>query len=208
MVTQLFWIRHGETEWNRFTRFQGLRDVPLSETGVEQAHRAAEYLKNQPFSAIYSSDLKRARQTAEIIAAKHSLPVESFPELRERCCGDWEGKTRQEIGEQYPDWETVSLHGGKYGVEKTSEVVRRFLAKCEELARKHQGETIAIVAHGMCMNAVISKITDGELGLGKSRIKNTGISRLTYEEGKGFQIISFNDTSHLEADPHRRIWVP
>lgn len=199
MVTELFWIRHGETEWNCLKRFQGHQDVPLSPIGRQQAYQVAEYLKNRSFAAIYSSDLKRAYQTAEIIAEKHGLVVQRFTELRERHCGDWEGLTLTQIERQYDDWEQVSLHGGKYGIEKTSHVGQRFLNKCEELAKKHEGEVIAVVAHGMCMNAALSVVTEGKYGPGKSRIHNTGICHLIYNKNKGFQMVSFNDISHLSS---------
>lgn len=198
MITELFWIRHGETKWNQLARYQGHQDIPLSPTGKKQAERVAEYLKKYPFTAIYSSDLKRARQTAEVIAEKHGLIVKSFPELRERQCGEWEGLTIDQVKQQYADWEYVSQKGGKYGIEKTSHAAKRFLNKCEELAQKHVGEMIAIVAHGMCMNASLEMIDKEKYGPGKTRIQNTGICHLIYDKYKGFKILSFNDTSHLD----------
>ena len=113
MKTTIFLIRHGETVWNRESRMQGYRNVPLSDSGREQAAKLADYLKNETFHAIYSSDLSRAAETAQLVAEKHQMPVIVFPEFRERNCGEWEGLTHDEVSRKYPDWKEVTLKRGK-----------------------------------------------------------------------------------------------
>jgi broad specificity phosphatase PhoE len=197
MITYVCFIRHGETVWNKEERFQGQMDIPLSEAGVEQAKCLADYLKDQSISVIYSSDLKRARQTAELIAAKRGLTVQATPELRERSAGEWEGLTLSEIKEKYPDWEKVRLVGGVYGIEPIEELKKRMLGKVEALVEKHQGEHIYIVAHGMCINAVLHVLTDGEYGTGKTRLHNTSMTQLSYENEAGWKLLKINETPHL-----------
>src|SRR3954467_9265903 len=95
--TLLYLLRHGETDWNRDgNRYAGRTDVPLSDRGREQARAVATTLASVPFSAIYCSTLQRSRETAEIIAASHNLPVVADPRLIEIDFGTWEGLTRAE----------------------------------------------------------------------------------------------------------------
>ncbi|SMP14623.1 alpha-ribazole phosphatase/probable phosphoglycerate mutase [Laceyella tengchongensis] len=200
METHVFLVRHGVTEWNQTKRYQGQQNVPLSELGRQQAERVASYLADQPFAAIYSSDLERAHETARCIAAKQGISVTCFSEFRERYGGEWEGRTVEEVLREYTDWETVRLTGGVYGVEPTIAVQERFVRKCEELVRKHRGERILIVAHGMCITAALGVLTQGEIDFGKTRLDNTAISHLTHHELDGWKLRSFNQTPHLEAE--------
>ena len=104
METHVYLVRHGETAWNRERRFQGHQDVPLSPAGLFQAERLAQRLKSETFDAVYSSDLKRAVQTAEIVARELALPVVTLKGLRERSMGEWEGLTQEEVAARFPDW--------------------------------------------------------------------------------------------------------
>ena len=95
--TTLILVRHGETEWNLAGRIQGHTDSRLTERGREEGRRVAERLANLEVAAVYASDLGRARETGEIIAAPHGLSVQTAPDLRERCYGEFEGKTLAQI---------------------------------------------------------------------------------------------------------------
>ena len=103
-MTRWFLVRHGETEWNRDGRIQGHSDVPMSDTGHEQARRTAERLAHVAFSAAYASDLSRARETAEIILARNSAPppLRVDTALRELSFGLLEGRTMKEISATHP----------------------------------------------------------------------------------------------------------
>ena len=109
-MTTLLLARHGETDWNREFRIQGSSDIELNELGRKQAHALAQELEHVELDAIYSSDLSRARATAEAVAASHGLEVRLDPRLRERSFGSWEGLTREDIDErcrrQHHDGET------------------------------------------------------------------------------------------------------
>jgi len=102
MSLRLFLLRHGETDWNRERRHQGRTDTPLSEIGRTQAEAAARELKEHPIKAVYASPLRRARDTAAVIAASHGLEVETDEAFQELHFGRWEGLTREEIAARDP----------------------------------------------------------------------------------------------------------
>ena len=102
-MTTILLVRHGETDWNLERRWQGHIDRPLNDVGRAQARALADRLDSEPFAAVYSSDLARARETAEIVAAAHGLPVHLDPRLREADVGEWSGLTADEIERRYPE---------------------------------------------------------------------------------------------------------
>src|SRR5947208_8271356 len=123
-MTTLLLARHGETDWNREGRWQGWADPPLNEAGRSQAHELAEQLRHVSFDAVYSSDLRRAHETAEIVAAPHGVPVVPDEGLREIDIGPWSGLTRAVIEERYPS-------GERPGGETREEHAARVLAAVE-----------------------------------------------------------------------------
>jgi probable phosphoglycerate mutase len=146
-VTTILLARHGETDWNREGRFQGWADPPLNDAGRAQARELAERLRNTPFDAVYSSDLRRAHETADIVAAPHDVPVVTDPGLREIDVGSWSGLTHAEIEERFPGAEH---HDG----ESREDHLARVLAAVERIARAHVGERILIVSHGGSLRAL------------------------------------------------------
>lgn len=160
-MTELWLVRHGQTDWNLAGRWQGqASDAPgLNDTGYAQALTIHEQLKGIEISAIYSSDLLRARQTAELIAKPMGLPVTLEPRLREINLGVWEGMPSEEIEAKYPrelaerarnPFRTRAPNG-----ESPSEVTERVLAAINEIADKHRNESILIVAHGISLAVII-----------------------------------------------------
>jgi glucosyl-3-phosphoglycerate phosphatase len=149
-MTTLLLVRHGETDWNRDGRWQGHSDTQLNDAGREQARRVAGELGN--VDVIYSSDLARARETADIIAAQlGDLEVNVDRRLRERSFGAWEGRTASEIeaefAEQHARWRAGNGAGADDAepFDAFGDRVRHFL---EDLLAKHPGETVLVVAHG------------------------------------------------------------
>ena len=135
-MTTLLLVRHGETDWNAEGRLQGHTDRPLSEFGRRQAHALADRLAGDSIVAVYASDLSRARQTAEIVAARLGLDVALDPRLREKDWGTWEGLTPEER-------DRVELVG-----ESTQAHRDRMLASLLEIAARHPGERVVVVTHG------------------------------------------------------------
>jgi broad specificity phosphatase PhoE len=152
-VTTILLARHGETDWNREGRWQGWADPPLNDTGRAQAERLADELQELPFDAVYASDLRRASETAEIVAAPHGVPVRTDPGLREIDVGSWSGLTRIEIEERFPD-------GERPDGETRAEHAARVLQAVERIARKNLGHRILIVSHGGSLRAIRSHATD------------------------------------------------
>jgi broad specificity phosphatase PhoE len=161
-ITRLYLIRHGETvntQGNAF-RYNGHLDVDVTPEGEAQLTRVAECLKTRPLKGIYSSDLKRARKGAELIARHfQGIQRDEFPNLREVKQGIWEGLTLKEVWEKYPeearkkfkDYVTYRIPGG----ENLIEAQERAVSVINQLAERHTGEEFAIVAHGGINSLII-----------------------------------------------------
>jgi broad specificity phosphatase PhoE len=150
-VTRIHLVRHGETEWNRELRWQGHSDPPLNERGRDQARRLAAALARTPFTAVYSSDLRRAAETAEILAAPLGLAVCLESRLREIDVGSWEGFTLAELEARFPEavarWHETGEHGWAYG-ESHEEMFTRAREAVAAIAARHEGEDVIVVSHG------------------------------------------------------------
>lgn len=160
-MTELWLVRHGQTDWNLTGRWQGqASDAPgLNETGRAQALAICEQMNGNNFSAVYSSDLLRARQTAELIAEPQGLTVTLEPRLQEINLGAWEGMLSEEIEAKYPQelaerarnpFETPAPNG-----ESPREVAERVLSAIDEITNKHPRESVLIVAHGVSLAVII-----------------------------------------------------
>jgi broad specificity phosphatase PhoE len=141
-VTTLLLARHGETEWNREERYQGHADPPLNATGRAQAEELAESLADESIDAVYSSDLRRASETAEIVGARLGIAVEQEPALREIDVGSWQGLTKAQIDGRPWDGETYEHH---------AERVTRALG---EIAARHPDGRVLVVSHGGSLRRV------------------------------------------------------
>ncbi|MBN2386380.1 MAG: histidine phosphatase family protein [Anaerolineales bacterium] len=154
-MTHLFLIRHGETDWNVEGRWQGQADVPLNARGRAQAARMAETLRGLDLQAIYASDLVRARETAEALAAVHGLEVRLDARLREIHQGEWQGLLVGEIEARYAarfhERRRDPLNVAPPGGETVAGVQARVVAFLQEVVARHPGQTLAIVAHGFVL---------------------------------------------------------
>jgi glucosyl-3-phosphoglycerate phosphatase len=155
-VVRLILWRHGRTAWNAQRRFQGHANVPLDETGHEQARHAARYIAAMQPEAIISSDLARAAETAEYLARLTGLPVQLDKDLRERGGGSWEGLTDVEIRERYPaDYASWAPTDG----ESVTAVADRAAAAFARIADGlDDGSTAVLVSHGAAINLGISRL--------------------------------------------------
>lgn len=192
----LYLVRHGETDWNRQRRIQGHSDIPLNEQGILQARRLAERFRKHPADIIFSSDLLRARQTAEIIGEALDLPVHTCPRLRERSFGQLEGMTVEEIKQRYSVYPIGTPLEEKYGIESLERMQERIVARLEEIMAQYGGKQVLVVSHGAAINAFIHYATKGEMGTGKTSLDNTAISRFLYS-GRTWSVEAVNDTRHL-----------
>lgn len=203
-ATRVLAVRHGETAWNVDTRIQGQLDIPLNDTGRWQAERLAAAVADEGVSAIYSSDLLRAYQTAHAISRACHLPIVTDIGLRERGFGEFEGNTYKEIEARWPEqaerWRKrdVDFSPGVHG-ESLRVFFERCVAVASRLAAAHPGETIALVAHGGVMDCLYRAASRLDLQAARSwQLGNASINRLLYTPG-GFTLIGWGDTSHLDG---------
>ena len=163
-TTTLLLIRHGQTDWNVQGRYTGQSDIPINETGREQARRLAAELKALPPDVIYASDLIRAHETAEIIATACGVALYADHRLREINQGVWEGmlfpdikaKFAREFAARKADPLTVAAPKG----ETVGQVRERVLAAVQAIVRKHPGQRVAIVAHGLVLAIIKGYVID------------------------------------------------
>jgi broad specificity phosphatase PhoE len=155
-VTTILLARHGESDWNRSQQWQGFADRPLTDLGRRQAVELAHRLADTELDAVYSSDLQRARETAETVARAKGLRVEATPDLREVDVGSWEGLTRAEAETRFPDRFALWLQGreGWADGETYEQMSERVLRTIHRIAKAHDGHRVLVVAHGGSIRAV------------------------------------------------------
>lgn len=190
-MTTLLFVRHGETDWNRAGRFQGSQDIPLNDEGRAQARRLARQW-DQGGDLVVASPLSRARETAEILASSLGFSVLTFdPRLIERSYGMGEGLTVAERQERWPD-------GQVPGIETVEALRARAQAFLEAVTLEHPGRRVVAVSHGGFINAVLSLVSGGALGTGKTLLGNASVSTVTLGAG-GWTVVEAGRS--LEARP-------
>lgn len=163
-------VRHGQTDWNLGGRFQGQSDTPLNQTGRTEAHSLAGQLKGQSFAAIFTSDLIRAKETAEIIAEVLGLPVTLEPRLREINQGEWEGQFVEDIKARNAEhWDQRTIDPANFhppGGESVAEIAERILDAMRNIVRLYSSGSIIIVSHGLALATLICR--EGGFPLGEA----------------------------------------
>ena len=200
-MTEIVLVRHGETDWNVEEVFRGRIDIELNETGMKQAELLAGYLKDLRIAAIYSSPLKRAQKTAEMIASYHNLDVEIAPGLIDFDFGKWQGLSHQAVKdrykEPYAEWiknpHRVKMPAG----ESLDDVRRRATSVVDSVVARYEG-TAVLVSHRVVNKVLICAL----LGLDNSHFWNIrqdtgGITTFTYQNER-FILTKHNDTSFLK----------
>lgn len=203
-ATRLIAIRHGETAWNVDTRIQGHLDIPLNDTGLWQARQVGQALAHEPVAAIYSSDLLRAWATAEAVAQATGAPLTPERGLRERCFGDFQGRTFQQIEDESPEqalrWrkrdpDFVPEGGG----ESLSMLRERIERTVHVIAARHPGQQIVLVAHGGVMDVLYRLATRLHLQAPRTwQLTNAAINRLLWTHSSGLTLVGWADTQHLD----------
>lgn len=202
-MTELTFIRHGETDWNRQLRFQGQIDVPLNATGHAQAARLATRLAGEHFDALVCSDLQRAQETAAPLAGAWRLAPALLPGLREQSFGVLEGLDVPTIQDRHPDlWALWLEHAADYalpGGESLRQFHARVIAAVRQLAAEHPGRRLAVVTHGGVLDMLWRSAHGLSLdGLRRCEIPNTGINRLRWQDD-GLHIEAWADAAHLDG---------
>lgn len=210
MTTQIIFIRHGETDWNRIKRIQGHIDIPLAQSGIDQAQQLGSRFADEAQSgvrldAIWSSDLMRAQQTAEPVAQALQVPVQLATALRERNYGAFQGHDSDEIAVRFPDeyaqWQTRDPGFTPPEGESHRAFYHRVLHALEPLIAAHPDGRIAVVTHGGVLDCVY-RFARG-LSLDAPRtwpLFNTSVNIVEFEsDGSVTQasVVAWGDVAHL-----------
>ncbi|KMT09353.1 hypothetical protein BVRB_6g134470 [Beta vulgaris subsp. vulgaris] len=200
--TEFIIVRHGETDWNAIGKMQGHLDVELNEIGRQQAVAVADRLSREPnISAIYSSDLKRALETAETIASKYGrLEVIKDQDLRERHLGDLQGLVYQEVSKVNPKaYEAFNsrrldqeIPGGG---ESRDQLYRRCTSVLQRIGEKHRGQRVIVVSHGGAIRSLYNRAA--AKGQRPGKISNTSVGIIQVSDRDIWSVKSWNDVSHL-----------
>ncbi|MFT6589604.1 MAG: putative phosphoglycerate mutase [Rhodoferax sp.] len=203
-ATRIIAIRHGETAWNVATRIQGKLDIGLNDHGHWQAQRVSQALAlaGEPIHAIYASDLIRAWDTARAISEATGSPLQPHIGLRERGFGVFEGKTFNEIEADSPEqaqrWRQRDPLWAPDGGESLQALRERIDHTVSELAARHLGEQIVLVAHGGVLDALYRAATGQEIQAPRTwDLGNTAINRLLWTPD-GLTLVGWSDTRHLD----------
>lgn len=204
-MTEILLIRHGETAWNAEKRLQGHLDVPLNAEGRRQAAALGRALRDEHLDAVIASDLSRAKETAQALAASRDLPVRIEPALRERCYGAFEGLLYEEISARYPEayaaWKARDIDArfpeGINVAETMREFSDRALGAITDIISQANYRRVALVTHGGVLECVY-RAAQG-LGFDRARdfeIRNASINRFAWD-GARLTLLHWGDVSHL-----------
>lgn len=206
-VTRIIAVRHGETAWNVDTRIQGQLDIGLNAQGQWQAERVGAALAGESIDRIYSSDLQRAHSTAQAIA-RHARNITArevalHQGLRERGFGSFEGETWADIAQKWPDqsmrWKQRDPHFAPPGGETPTELLARVSATVNDIAARHAGEHIVLVAHGGVMDMLYRLATRQELHAPRTwHLGNAAINRLLWTP-ESLTLVGWGDVRHLDG---------
>ncbi len=203
---RIFLVRHGATANNLANppRLQGNRtNAELSDEGRRQAELTGTWLARHSLSAVYASPLTRARQTAQAVAGKHGLDVQTIKPLIEIDVGDWEGRDWEEVARTEPEAHALFLEDPRVhpyrGGENMGQLLDRVVPALEKLARSHAGQMIAVVAHNVVNRCYIAELVG--LPMNKARgvpQDNCGINLLVHN-GRRMKVRTVNSIAHLET---------
>lgn len=201
----VYFIRHGQTDWNAQRRFQGSQDIPLNEAGCTQAQAIASRFAGTKFSRIYHSPLKRAEKTAQILCEHSPAPLVCIPELCEVRMGCWEGmnfaQVKEEMPEEYARYMADRKHVAPPGGESFLELQKRALEAMNVILR-NETEDFAVVAHGAIFKALFCAYMHIDLDhLNAFDVANGSVSVVDFKNGQP-KMITLNDLSHF-SDPYR-----
>lgn len=198
MITRVILMRHGQTAWNVEGRWQGQAPVPIDITGRTQAHWAGQFLADAALHHIFTSDLLRAVQTAQIVADHTQVPVTQDPRLREIHIGTWQGLTSDEVklwdAAMYAMVKADPIHTKRPQGESWADVANRVIPALEEYVAQYVGQSLLVVTHGGVIRIVLQT-----LGLSidtNFTNENAALTELHYHADK-WSLETLGQTSHL-----------
>lgn len=207
-MTEIWFIRHGETDWNVARRMQGWQDIDLNDTGRVQAGllaaRLARDAATTPFDALYSSDLARARDTAQAVSEQLALRLRIEPGVRERSFGVLEGIDLEKIDALQPEaaaaWKSRDPQRPLAGGESLGQFRNRVISAVEDVANRHHGERVLLFTHGGVLDIVWRHASGLPLEAPREvELRNVGINRVVVA-ADGWRIAGWGDVAHTEAE--------
>ena len=204
MTNTIYIVRHGQTEWNLLGKTQGHGNSDLTPKGIEQAELLADSMTKYPIDYIYSSDLGRAYQTAEIIGNKLSIEVEKTEALREMNFGTWEGRIIKDIIEEDPElykmWRNEPHLAKIPQGETLSQIKERTDAFIKEINEKYDGKHIVLVTHSLCARIMLLSFLDSSVqNIYRINQGNTALNIIELRD-YGPVVMKMNDTTHIIND--------
>lgn len=204
MTNTIYIVRHGQTEWNLLGKTQGHGNSDLTPKGIEQAELLADSMTKYPIDYIYSSDLGRAYQTAEIIGNKLSIEVEKTEALREMNFGTWEGRIIKDIIEEDPElykmWRNEPHLAKIPQGETLSQIKERTDAFIKEINEKYDGKHIVLVTHSLCARITLLSFLDSDVkNIYRINQANTALNIIELRD-YGPVVMKMNDTTHIIND--------
>ena len=204
MTNTIYIVRHGQTEWNLLGKTQGHGNSDLTPKGIEQAELLADSMTKYPIDYIYSSDLGRAYQTAEIIWNKLSIEVEKTEALREMNFGTWEGRIIKDIIEEDPElykmWRNEPHLAKIPQGETLSQIKERTDAFIKEINEKYDGKHIVLVTHSLCARIMLLSFLDSDVkNIYRINQANTALNIIELRD-YGPVVMKMNDTTHIIND--------
>ena len=209
MTTRLYLVRHGATQLTAEDRFSGAANVYLSEEGRDQVEHLARRLADDMVAAIYSSPLDRTMETASILAEPHKLSVISYDGLREISHGHWEGLTRKEVEERFPEeytaWESDPFTFAPQGGESGISVLARALPVIREIVVNHENKNVVVVSHKATLRLILSSLLGFDARGYRDRLDQAPacLNILDFKDAVRARLMLFNDISHYADHPHR-----
>lgn len=207
----IFLLRHGATDWNLQGRCQGATDLDLNEIGIRQAQDIAAALTTETIHGIYSSDLRRAQQTAQLISVHHQLPVFIESDVRELDHGELEGLTFAEINENYSEfiqkWRVEPAEIQVPGGERLADVAERAWNGLNRIIQGHAAtETIAVVSHNFPILSILCRLTGTPLNHYRTfHVDPCGVTRLNYRGGDDWRVTCVNNQEYTADTPLARL---
>lgn len=209
MKTKVIMVRHGETEWNVLCKFLGSVDLPLNEKGRRQAGYAKKALENEKIDVIYSSPMKRAYETAEIIRGSRENEIKTEEGLREIGCGKWEGMNGKEVEEKYPGqielWgnrpEELHIEGGDTFLEVSERIREAFWRIVEE----NRGKTILITSHMICLTLLMMQFEGRHIHdmWDVKPIGNAALNIVEVSDNNEVEIVAWSDDSFVPEEDRK-----
>ncbi len=196
-MTTIAFIRHGVTDWNLEARAQGQSDIPLNEEGLLQAKTLGRRFAGEEWDTVYSSDLSRAKVTAEVIGNVLNLPVQTDERLRELHWGDMEGTNEEERIERWGEhWRDLDLH-----FEKEENILTRIKSFTDQITHRHPDGRVIVVSHGALLNDMFTYLLED---YERCRFGNTSVSIFKFVNNK-WEVKLLNCSAHLETMEGRKI---